>query len=78
MSKFIRGLALITLVMLSSLGLAQNKKALSVGIGGGGAFGINESLDRPISYALRADLLWIKGFGDWISPEIGITYFNNK
>lgn len=78
MSKFIRGLALITLVMLSSLGLAQNKKTFSVGIGGGGAFGINESLDRPISYALRADLLWIKGFGDWISPEIGITYFNNK
>lgn len=78
MFKLIRGLALITVVMISSLSLAQNKKVFSVGVGGGGSFGINESLDRPISYALRADLLWIKGFGNWISPEIGFTYFNNK
>jgi hypothetical protein len=78
MSKLIRGLTLIALALVVTSGFAQNKKSLSIGLGGGGAFGINESVDRPITYSARFDLLWIKGFGDWLSPELGLSYISNK
>jgi outer membrane protein OmpA-like peptidoglycan-associated protein len=80
--KKVTYILLLAILCLPVLTFAQEtpdtRSFMSLGLGGGGSFGINESVDRPITYAFRGDLLWIRGFGDWLSPEIGLSYLSNK
>jgi hypothetical protein len=63
----------LLVLLISSTSLAQEKKALSIGVGGGMAFGINESESRPLNFSGRLTLLYLNGFGKYITPEIGVS-----
>lgn len=69
-SKF---LSALLLVLLTTSTYAQEKKAISVGVGGGMAFGINESESRPLNFGGRFTILYLNGFGKYLTPEIGAS-----
>ncbi|HET6513247.1 MAG TPA: OmpA family protein [Candidatus Kapabacteria bacterium] len=68
--------ALLLAVALASPLSAQEKKTFSVGLGGGMAFGINESESRPLNFSGRFTLMYLNGFGKMLTPEIGVSMIN--
>ncbi len=51
---------------------AQTSPSWVLGLGGGAAFGINEAVTRPLDPMGRIYALWQRGFGSYVSPEIGV------
>src|SRR5258705_208691 len=69
-----RSFFVATLFFLAALlpAYSQYKPKVSVGLGIGTAFGVNESLDRTLGPYSRAYLTLMYGLGDHLSPEVGI------
>lgn len=67
--KIVCGLVLLSSLLTSEV-FAQ-RSSFAVGLGYGGAFGINESTEHPIGQHLRLSLLYLKGLSPTLSLELG-------
>ncbi|MEI8134584.1 MAG: hypothetical protein WCH46_05820 [bacterium] len=56
---------------------AQETKELSIGLGGGASFGVNEAHDKTLHFAGRVTLLYWRGLGSMFTPELGLTFTTN-
>ncbi len=67
-------LLVLSLALFSTQTRAQSTPGSqwALGVGGGAAFGINESVNRPLDPMGRIYAIWQKGFGNYLSPEIGV------
>jgi outer membrane protein OmpA-like peptidoglycan-associated protein len=69
-------LFLLLFLVFAGRSMAQWEPKWGIGIGGGAAFGINESVPRPLGPQARIYALWLNGFGAHLSGEFGLGYTN--
>ncbi len=71
-------LSLVAFLLFTSQASAQTSPQWALGIGGGASFGVNEAATRPLDPMGRIFLIWQRGFGSFISPEIGVGVTYNS
>lgn len=76
--KIIKTSFVLLLVGIISFANAQNK-SISVGVGVGANYGVNESIpeERGIGYLLGVYGLFNNGLGNRLSPEFAFSYYEN-
>ena len=74
MRKIIALIMLLGVVCTTGSASAQWESKWGIGIGGGAAFGINESVPRPLDAQARIYLLWLNGFAPHLSAELGAGF----
>ncbi len=79
-TKLFSTVLLAFFISLPSHGLNAQQKGISVGVGLGMSYGVNESIksERGIGPLFGAYGLWDNGLGHGLTPEFAITYFSNS
>lgn len=78
LNKALRSLIVLVVLGVATMSQAQNKPVFSVGAGAGLGFGVNESIDHTLGFGGRLSFLYIKGFGKYLSPEIGLNILSTS
>lgn len=65
---------LLLLVPFAAKLRAQTEPVWAIGVGGGAAFGVNESENRALGPMGRVYVAWLRGWDQQITPELGFGF----
>jgi outer membrane protein OmpA-like peptidoglycan-associated protein len=73
----LRNAAVLLVILYSCSAHAQDKKALSLGLGIGASFGVNEARDKTLHPAGIFSFVYWQGFTPYLTPELSLTFTRN-